>query len=87
MIDSELVPWGKGEKQAGEAVEKESETICLQGTEALTSAQHWNFQVLIFNFHWIYNELIFKRLEIASLLAWLKIVNWKLEIPLLCSGG
>ena len=35
MIDSELVPWGKGEKQAGEAVEKESETICLQGSEAL----------------------------------------------------
>ncbi len=31
MIDSELVPWGKGEKQAGEAVEIEPETICLQG--------------------------------------------------------
>ena len=35
MIDSELVPWGKGEKQAGEAVEIEPETICLQGTGAL----------------------------------------------------
>jgi len=35
MIDSELVPWGKGEKQAGEAVEIEPETICLQGTDAL----------------------------------------------------
>ena len=33
MIDSELVPWGKGEKQAGEADEIVSETICLQGTE------------------------------------------------------
>ena len=34
MIDSELVPWGKGEKQAGEADEIEPETMCLQGTEA-----------------------------------------------------
>ena len=34
MIDSEQVPWGKGEKQAGEAVEIEPETICLQGTKA-----------------------------------------------------
>ena len=33
MIDSELVPWGKGEKQAGEADEIVSETICLQGTK------------------------------------------------------
>ena len=33
MIDSEQVPWGKGEKQAGEAVEIEPETVCLQGTE------------------------------------------------------
>ncbi len=33
MIDREQVPRGKGEKQAGEAVEKEPETICLQGTE------------------------------------------------------
>ena len=36
MIDSEQVPWGKGEKQAGEAVEIEPETICLQGIEART---------------------------------------------------
>ena len=36
MIDSELVPWGIGEKQAGEAVEIEPETICLQGTEVLS---------------------------------------------------
>ena len=35
MIDSELVPWGKGEKQAVEADEIEPETICLQGIEAL----------------------------------------------------
>ena len=34
MIDSEQVPWGKGEKQAGEAVEIEPETIRLQGTDA-----------------------------------------------------
>ena len=34
MIDSEQVPWGKGEKQAGEAVEIEPETIRLQGSEA-----------------------------------------------------
>lgn len=33
MIDSEQVPRGKGEKQAGEAVEIEPETICLQGTD------------------------------------------------------
>ncbi len=39
MIDSEQVPWGKGEKQAGEAVEIEPETICLQGTEARTDAE------------------------------------------------
>ena len=39
MIDSELVPWGKGEKQAGEADEIVSETICLQGTEALIPMQ------------------------------------------------
>ena len=36
MIDSEQVPRGKGEKQAGEAVEIEPETICLQGTEVRT---------------------------------------------------
>ena len=35
MIDSELVPWGKGEKQAGKADEIEPETMRLQGTEAL----------------------------------------------------
>ena len=34
MIDSEPVPWGKGEKQAGEADEIVSETICLQGVGA-----------------------------------------------------
>ena len=31
MIDSEQVPWGKGEKQPGEGDEIVSETICLQG--------------------------------------------------------
>ena len=40
MIDSEQVPWGKGEKQAGEAVEIEPETIRLQGSGAC--AQHKN---------------------------------------------
>ncbi len=39
MIDSEQVPWGKGEKQAGEAVEIEPETICLQGIEVLRVAE------------------------------------------------
>ena len=34
MIDSELVPWGKGEKQAGEADEIVPEIIRLQGTKA-----------------------------------------------------
>ena len=29
MIDSELVPWGKGEKQPGEGVEIVPETIYL----------------------------------------------------------
>jgi len=39
VIDSEQVPWGKGEKQAGEAVEIEPETICLQGTGARIPTQ------------------------------------------------
>jgi len=43
MIDSELVPWGKGEKQAGEAGEIEPETVCLQGTGAHTVFQHWGW--------------------------------------------
>ncbi len=30
MIDSEQVPWGKGEKYPGEGDEIVSETICLQ---------------------------------------------------------
>ena len=30
MIDSELVPWGKGEKQPGEGNEIVSETVRLQ---------------------------------------------------------
>jgi hypothetical protein len=35
MIDSELVPWGKGEKHPGEGDEIVSETIYLQGVGAL----------------------------------------------------
>ena len=31
MIDSEQVPWGKGEKYPGKGDEIVSETICLQG--------------------------------------------------------
>ena len=38
MIDSELVPWGKGEKYPDEGDEIVSETICLQGVEALTTS-------------------------------------------------
>ena len=34
MTDSELVPWGKGEKQPDEGGEIVPETICLQGLEA-----------------------------------------------------
>ena len=34
MIDSEQVPWGKGEKHPGEGDEIVSETICLQGVGA-----------------------------------------------------
>ena len=30
MIDSEQVPWGKGEKNPGEGSEIETETVCLQ---------------------------------------------------------
>ena len=30
MIDSEPVPWGKGEKQPGEGSEIVPETMCLQ---------------------------------------------------------
>ena len=35
MIDSEQVPWGKGEKQPGEGDEIVPETICLQWVGAL----------------------------------------------------
>jgi len=34
MIDSEQVPWGKGEKQPGEGGEIVPETVCLQGVGA-----------------------------------------------------
>ena len=34
MIDSEQVPWGKGEKYPGKGDEIVSETICLQGVGA-----------------------------------------------------
>ena len=34
MIDSEQVPWGKGEKYPVEGDEIVSETICLQGVIA-----------------------------------------------------
>ena len=34
MIDSELVPWGKGEKHPGEGGEIVPETIYLQGVGA-----------------------------------------------------
>ena len=30
MIDSEQVPWGKGEKNPGEGSEIDTETVCLQ---------------------------------------------------------
>lgn len=32
--DSELVPWGKGEKNPGEGSEIEPETMCVQAVEA-----------------------------------------------------
>ena len=35
QTDSEPVPWGKGEKNAGEASEIEPETVCLQSFRAL----------------------------------------------------
>ena len=37
MIDSEQVPWGKGEKHPGEGSEIVTETICLQRAEACAS--------------------------------------------------
>ena len=33
--DSELVPWGKGEKNPGEGSEIVPETVCLQAVEEL----------------------------------------------------
>ena len=33
--DSELVPWGKGEKNPEQGSEKDPETVCLQAVEAL----------------------------------------------------
>ena len=38
MIDSEQVPWGKGEKHPGEGDEIVSETIYLQGVGACSNA-------------------------------------------------
>ena len=35
QIDSEQVPWGKGEKNPSEGSEIEPETICLQSLGAL----------------------------------------------------
>ena len=49
MIDSEQVPRGKGEKQAGEADEIEPETICLQGSGALRSNASSNFKAQMSN--------------------------------------
>ena len=34
LTDSELVPWGKGEKNPGEGSEIEPETLCLQAVGA-----------------------------------------------------
>ena len=36
MIDSEQVPWGKGEKNPGEGSEIVTETVCLQRANALS---------------------------------------------------
>ena len=38
MINSEQVPWGKGEKQPDEGVEIEPETMCLQRVGAERSS-------------------------------------------------
>ncbi len=38
MIDSEPVPWGKGEKNPGEGSEIVTETVCLQRAGALLGA-------------------------------------------------
>ncbi len=64
MIDSEQVPWGKGEKHPDEGDEIVSETIRLQGVNApcFTNVQH---EFLIFNFKIIFNDLISKRLVIS----------------------
>ena len=35
LTDSELVPWGKGEKNPGEGSEIEPETVCVQAVRAL----------------------------------------------------
>ena len=39
MTDSELVPWGKGEKNSDEESEIDPETVCLQTVEALCLAR------------------------------------------------
>ena len=43
MIDSEQVPWGKGEKHPGEGNEIVSETIYLQRVRAVASQR--KFQI------------------------------------------
>ena len=76
MIDSELVPWGKGEKQAGKADEIEPETICLQGTEA---RQCFALEFSIINLQFSLN---FQWVNFQTRHWKLKIRNWKLELPM-----
>ena len=65
MIDSEPVPWGKGEKNPGEGSEIETETVCLQRANACFAR---SYQLPIYNY------------QLRSLSIFLKIDNWKLKI-------
>jgi hypothetical protein len=45
LTDSELVPWGKGEKNPGEGSEIDPETVYVQAVEAL----NWVTAYLLYN--------------------------------------
>ena len=46
--DSELVPWGKGEKYPGEGSEIVPETVCLQAVEELLKYLYFKFDCVPF---------------------------------------
>ena len=50
--DSELVPWGKGEKNPEQGSEKDPETVCLQAVEAYGRRRAFCIMILRVTPHW-----------------------------------